>query len=283
MRIVIVGDLLLDLHFDGQEQQPNPEIPGSNIIRAECLRASLGGAGNVAAICAERLETVLIAPVGGWPTNILEDLSAAQGVHLLAIPASCPNSVKMRVAGSGTYYARLDVEQQGEADLAGLARVVRDLKPCALILSDYGKGCFLGPHVAAIRELLEASCPVIADYKPPQAKRFRGATAVTPNQREAAVITKSAEADPDKLRREMRCGLAVITQGAAGASYATADGMGSVPGAPGGPWIVGAGDAFTAHLALALGSGMKAAEAVAYANAEAAAYTCRPQGHSELL
>ncbi len=286
MRIAVVGDLLLDLYFDGQELRPSPEIPGSSIVRSDDLRANLGGAGVVASICAVRHETALFAPVGGWPAQPLRSAAERSQVALVAIPWGGANPVKLRMAHQGMYCGRVDVEpaQPVPCDLTAVGAVlVADFCPDVVILSDYNKGCFTGPNVADIEALVYCGLPVVVDCKPPNAKRFRGATAVAPNQREAAAITKQEYPTAKELRRRLACDLAVITRGKDGAAYATSDQDGEVPGALGGPWIVGAGDAFTAHLAEALGSGMKAAEAVAYANAEAAAYTCRPQGHSELL
>ncbi|MFJ3894709.1 MULTISPECIES: ribokinase [unclassified Streptomyces] len=101
---------------------------------------------------------------------------------------------------------------------------------------------------------------------------------ITPNQTEAPVLLGLGEehglGDEDLVRalRERTGGIAVLTRGGQGALVAEESGVTSVPPYP--PTAVvdttGAGDSFTAALAVALADGLTAAKAAAFAAASGA-------------
>jgi D-beta-D-heptose 7-phosphate kinase/D-beta-D-heptose 1-phosphate adenosyltransferase len=149
----------------------------------------------------------------------------------------------------------------------------------AVILSDYGKGVLTRRVLeVALRACNERRVPVLVDPKGTDFTRYRGATLLTPNRKEAELALgrslKSLEDVPAAardLKRIASLHASVITLGADGMYFEDADGTnGLVPTTAQQVFdVTGAGDTVISHLALALGSGWKLADAVVLANTAA--------------
>jgi D-beta-D-heptose 7-phosphate kinase/D-beta-D-heptose 1-phosphate adenosyltransferase len=176
---------------------------------------------------------------------------------------------------------RVDWEEAGplgsaaeDALLAGIESRARAAR--SLVLSDYGKGV-LTPRViaGAISAARAAGVPLLVDPKGADYRRYRGATLVTPNRKEAEQALgrklEGLEGLPQAGRDLIaiaELSAAVITLGADGMFFLERGGAsGRVPTEARAVFdVTGAGDTVIAHLALGLAAGLGLATAVRLAN-----------------
>jgi len=282
--ILIVGDLILDRYVTGEVTRISPEAP-IPVLAVHSSHDRVGGAGNVAAnLCAMGARTELVSVVGddglGRATvEMLDDLGIdASGC---IADGARPTTVKTRMVSGVQQMMRVDWEEavpvsDGVADqmLDGLAERVARVQ--CVVLSDYGKGVLV-PRVleAVIRAAREAGVPVLVDPKGSDYTRYRGATLVTPNRKEAeqALGRKLADLDllpaaAEELMKLAELDAAVITLGADGIFHRSKDGSsGRVPTVAQSVFdVTGAGDTVIANLALGLAGGLSLEVAVELAN-----------------
>ena len=287
LRILVLGDVMLDRFLYGAVERISPEAPVP-VVRLGRTLAMPGGAGNVARnISALGGQAVLVGLVG-------RDAAAAEFRSLLAADPRLvdalvegegrPTICKMRVIAGNQQVVRLDDEVSAPADAAEQAAltgaVEAALPGCqALILSDYAKGV-LAPAVvaAAIAAAKRHGIPVLADPKSEDFALYRGADCLTPNARElgrAARLPVGTEAEVAAAARKVMAaaGLPALlcTRAEKGMTLVRADGeVESVPAEAREVFDVsGAGDTVIATLALAHAAGRSLGEAMRLANAAA--------------
>lgn len=281
-RLTVVGSLNCDLVV----RVPVLPQPGQTVV-GDDLRRGPGGKGGNQAVAARRLgaEVVFIGAVGDDPTGA--DLLAwqrAEGVDVERVVV-----IPQQPSGA----AFITVRPDGENTITVLPGANGRLVPV-----------HLDPHRAAIVSAdmlllqLELSCPVsaaaayiaraagvgvllnAAPLPAPVSSSVRalvGAVSVlVVNEVEAAALAGEQASAADLVR--LGPPLAVLTRGAGGAEWAHRDGStGTVPAfAVEAVDAVGAGDTFTAALALELAGQRTPAEAVRRACAAAALATTRP-------
>ena len=283
-RVLIVGDLILDSYVRGEVERISPEAP-IPVLAARHTDERLGGAGNVAAnLRAMEAEVDLVAVLGEDERAVrLRALLEAAGIDSTGcvVDAARPTTEKTRMVTGAQQILRVDWESSAPIDdviarrvLAGLEARVRAAQ--AVILSDYGKG-MLGRTVleGVIALARRAGVPVLVDPKGSDYARYRGATLVTPNRKEAEEALGRKLRDLDGLPRAAedlieQAGLdaAVITLGPEGIYHRTKGGEGRrVPTRARAVFdVTGAGDTVIAHLALGLAAGFTLDTAVEFAN-----------------
>lgn len=292
-RVLIVGDLMLDRYVNGEVSRISPEAPIA-VLAARRAEEKLGGAGNVAwNLRSMGAEVDLLGVVGDdtWGANLRELLVAA-GVDVdgLVTDTSRPTVLKTRMMSGSHQMLRVDWEDAspvaGATSDAVLARVPQLIERAdAVVLSDYGKGV-LTPAVleAVIRAGRERGIPVLVDPKGTDYARYRGATLMTPNRKEAeeALGRKlpNLEAVAEGARELIDIAsmdATLITLGPEGIYYRTQDGdAGHDPAQARAVFdVTGAGDTVVAHLALYLAAGLSLADAVALANQAAGIVVAR--------
>jgi D-beta-D-heptose 7-phosphate kinase/D-beta-D-heptose 1-phosphate adenosyltransferase len=287
VRVLVVGDAMLDEYLEGEAERISPEAPVP-VVRVRGAAAQPGGAANVARNAAALGAAVeLVAVVGADPAG--EQLAAlcgraGVGTGGLVRAARRPTTRKQRVLARGQQVLRVDWEETGPLGprdvRALLDRVAAAPAPDVLVLSDYAKGA-LEPAVlaAALARARASRAPAVVDPKNPDLARYRGATVLTPNRREfAAALGVTPEvAVPDRigaLGRPMLDRLAVdhlvVTCGADGLVVVSAEQVEVVPAVRRHVAdITGAGDTVAAVLALALGAGADIGRGARLANAAA--------------
>ncbi|MFC7333998.1 D-glycero-beta-D-manno-heptose-7-phosphate kinase [Rhodocista pekingensis] len=286
-RVLVVGDVMLDLFTHGSVERISPEAP-IPVLRVERETAMLGGAGNVACNLAAlgaqvRLLSVVGEDAAGAQVRALaaERLGGADG--LLSDPGRCTTRKTRFLAGS-QQLLRADSETA-----APLAPALADtLVACAvaaldsaavLVLSDYGKGVLTADVTARLLEAARvAGRPVLVDPKGSDFARYRGAAAVTPNRKELAQAS-GLPVDTD-AEVEHACARLIAAAGI-GAVVATRseEGMSVVRAGAQGPQathlkaearevfdVSGAGDTVVATLAAALATGADLTDAARLAN-----------------
>jgi len=195
LKALVVGDLMLDEYLWGKAERISPEAPVAVVdVARQDMR--LGGAGNVinnllSLGCQVRVASVIGADEDG--RTILERLElrgvSADGVVL---SAARKTSRKTRVLASNQQMLRIDRESRDEIDSAAaleLMAYVREQLPQVqvVLLSDYLKGVLTDSLTRELITLCRAAkVPVLVDPKGKDYSKYRGATLLTPNRKEAA-------------------------------------------------------------------------------------------------
>ncbi|MEM6335552.1 MAG: D-glycero-beta-D-manno-heptose 1-phosphate adenylyltransferase [Bacteroidota bacterium] len=283
-RVLVVGDLMLDRYVWGLVERVSPEAPVP-VVRLDRNADAAGGASNVAlSLRRLGLEVLLIGTVGHDLTGDrlvrLLDEANIETDYLVRTTARRTTS-KTRVLGGVQQMLRIDSEQTGPLAETVEAQVVAQIeaafaaKPDAVLLSDYAKGVLSSRVCAlAIGCAHEAGIPVYVDPKGSDYTRYRGATAVTPNERELTAATNHP-AKPlgrllsaaDHLRRQLGIEQVIATRGADGIVRISDTGADHFPARLRAVYDVsGAGDAVIATLVAARVAGLDADDAVRLAN-----------------
>ncbi|MQM25630.1 PfkB family carbohydrate kinase [Glycomyces albidus] len=273
-RLVVVGDALLDADVIGHSERLCPEAPAP-VVDADTERARPGGAGLAAVLAARDAADVhlITAIADDPPGRRLKRLLQAR-VDVTPLPMRGSTVRKTRIRSDGQLIARVD-QGDGRADTeADLPEAAASAlaEADAVLVADYGRG--LTEHHGLRRALdnLASIVPVVWDPHPKGAMPIRGTAIVVPNAAEAARLAPradSAAAAAEYLRGTFGSGAVAVTQGALGATLATAEQTVRVPA----PWIrdghwvdtCGAGDQFSAATATALLYGRDVHGAVAAA------------------
>ena len=283
-RVLIVGDLILDRYVTGEVARISPEAP-IPILRAQNAELRLGGAGNVAAnLRSMEAEVEVIAVVGddGFGRAVCEKLEEI-GVSLDSVvsDASRPTIEKTRMISGVQQMLRVDWEDARELDGAALEAVLDRIPAAvaragAVVLSDYGKGVLHAQVIErTIAEARQRGIPVLVDPKGRDFSRYRGATLITPNKKEAELALgrsiagqESLAGAADELIGAAELASIVITLGPDGIYHREASGeTGHHPARARAVFdVVGAGDTVVAQLALALADGLDLSTAVDLAN-----------------
>ncbi len=192
VRILCIGDLMLDCFVEGAVERISPEAPVP-VFRWEREKLMLGGAGNVVAnLRALNVNAALVCRIGAdaQGENAKRLLDASGVENLALVSPAVPTTQKTRFVARGRHVLRMDRERVAalsddeEAQL--LARISAALEKTHLvILSDYAKGLlsesFTQKIIAACRA---AGVPVYVDPKGTDWRKYAGATLVKPNCKE---------------------------------------------------------------------------------------------------
>lgn len=193
-KVLVVGDLMLDEYIWGKVERISPEAPVQVVdVRRDDLR--LGGAGNVINNLVALGAAVRVVSVLGDDADarlLLQQLGEL-GVDTTGVVLA-PGRVtsrKTRVLASNQQIVRIDRETRAtitadhERVLVGHIRSA--LSDCRVILvSDYLKGVLSeGLLQEIIRCGRTAGVPVVVDPKGDDYRKYRGASVLTPNRKEA--------------------------------------------------------------------------------------------------
>ena len=198
LKILIVGDLILDRYVEGNVDRISPEAPVP-VLHKTHERDVLGGAANVANnINSLGAEAYLIGVLGNDVfADKFEKLAENSGINLRAIRD--PNrytTVKTRLLGDRQQLLRVDSETRFDVDqniqeitLDVISKLIQQMS--ALIISDYRKG-MLSPSllIKVIKLAKSYGIPVFVDPKGNESKFYSGADYIKPNRSELEALTK---------------------------------------------------------------------------------------------
>ena len=201
VRVLVVGDVMLDRYWFGEVSRISPEAPVP-VVKVTHSEERLGGAANVARnIVALRARATLLSVVGADEAGqALRRILAEEPIdaHLHDDPA-ISTTVKLRVIGRQQQLLRIDFEESPghEVLAANLEEFAERVPQCdAVILSDYGKGGLT--HVGRMIALAhEAGKPVLVDPKGDDYSRYRGASLITPNRAEFREVVGSWKSEQE--------------------------------------------------------------------------------------
>lgn len=283
-RVLVVGDLMLDRYIWGDVERISPEAPVP-VVRITRRSERLGGAANVAAnLVGLGLEAVLAGHVGADTDaeRIEQLLTEARITPFLIRTRGRATITKTRVLGGHQQILRLDQEDEVAITMAENQKLIETVltvldswKPGAVVMSDYAKGT-LTPDVC--QALIEAArvrnIPVLVDPKGRDYDKYRGATALTPNQREAAEVCNCGLRDfesildgAESLRHKLNLSFLPVTRGEHGIALLEDGNVNHLPATAKQVFDVsGAGDTVIATLAAGLLSGLSPTDSCRLAN-----------------
>ena len=204
VRVLVVGDLMLDRFTYGKVERISPEAPVP-VFQIREQKEMLGGAGNVVANLRALGCSVSVVGLVGRDTDgdrVERMLKECGAKPMLFRPADFPTIVKMRLIASGSHLSRVDrVEPLPclDRELPRIANIVRRFvqQVDIVLLSDYGKGLLTEQTSPIIIDICrELGKQVIVDPKGADYTKYRGATLVKPNLKEFAQATAASLPDP---------------------------------------------------------------------------------------
>jgi len=286
-RILVVGDLMIDHYLWGKTERISPEAPVPVVdVREES--EVLGGAGNVVNNLVALGARVEVASVIGPDANgirlkkMLEAL--AVGTEALVTETGRNTTRKSRVIASHQQVIRFDsetrqpIETATEAQLLEAICRILDRGIDTVLISDYGKGVLTEALTQGVIALArERGIRVMVDPKGTDYSKYRGATAITPNRKEASEATGIAIVDEGSLREagfrlkeELELERAIITLSEEGMAIFGEE-MRVIPTVAKEVYdVTGAGDTVIATLGFVRACGGEIDEAARIANAAAA-------------
>jgi D-beta-D-heptose 7-phosphate kinase/D-beta-D-heptose 1-phosphate adenosyltransferase len=210
LRALVIGDLMLDEYLWGKAERISPEAPVQVVdVRREDMR--LGGAGNVVNNLVAFGAGVSICSVIGGDENgtVLRHVFTGKGVDVSGVfeDPMRMTSKKTRVLAANQQIVRIDRETREEISPEFEEKILAHVREPRnvwdlILISDYGKG-LLTPRVLSgvIASARERGIPVIVDPKGTDYLKYRGATIITPNRKEAEVASRIAITDGESLHR----------------------------------------------------------------------------------
>lgn len=292
LRVMVVGDLMLDEYVFGIVRRISPEAPVPVVEWTEESFVPGGAANVVNNLLALGARVSVFGVVGDdekgriLTTHLAESGAEVKGV---LVDGSRMTTSKMRVIAHSQQVLRLDREQRHPLSEQAQQELLRRLEIAlphadAVVLSDYQKGVFTPSLVRAVMErCASAGIPVTANPKPPLLRHLSGAKLASINLQEAQAFANSLGNDielhtlsqiaPMAQRWREMLGLhaLAITLGAQGILLSTEETPHlHVPAMPVEVYdTAGAGDTVIATLTCALAAGADWRTAARLANAAA--------------
>jgi D-beta-D-heptose 7-phosphate kinase/D-beta-D-heptose 1-phosphate adenosyltransferase len=284
VRVLVVGDLMIDRFVWGRVDRISPEAPVP-VVHVTREDARPGGAGNVVSNVRALGGRVAISGIVGRDAagtklvGMLRALGAAtDGV---IVDGSRPTIEKTRIIAHHQQVVRLDREEAAGSYAAATRRVREHVlsrwrRHDVLVLSDYNKGVIDGALLDALAEAhRQRPFTWVVDPKRANFDRYRRVSLVKPNREEAAAASGIEIRDAASLRK---AGERLLSRWQAEAVLISRGEQGMALFKPGGiveefPTaarevfdVTGAGDTVIATCALALGAGGSLEEATLLAN-----------------
>jgi D-beta-D-heptose 7-phosphate kinase/D-beta-D-heptose 1-phosphate adenosyltransferase len=276
VKLLVVGDIMMDRSILGKVSRISPEAPVPVII-AEKEDFNLGGAANVAHNIRSLGGIVSLCGVVGDDESgqkiyrrMIEKGIQTQGIFF---EPGRQTTVKTRIIAHHPHYqqlVRVDRETTDRLHISISRNLTKFLKDKitdfdGIIISDYGKGLLTKKLIQTIIERGRKSKRLI--MVDPKLKNFffyKGATVITPNTNEASEASRITAKDQSSIERigrnllkRLKCNALVITQGEKGMTiFEPHQEPYPVPTVAKKVYdVTGAGDTVIGTMALALGTG----------------------------
>jgi len=287
VRALVIGDLMLDEYLWGRTERISPEAPVQVVeVAREDLR--LGGAGNVVNNLVALGCSVTVCSVIGDDENgaLLRRVFKNTGADLAPVfeEAGRRTSKKTRVIAAHQQIVRIDRETTAPISSESESRVIEFLtESCrnfdVILVSDYLKGVLTPAILTALCQSgRELGIPVVVDPKGKDYGKYRGATILTPNRKEAETASGTAIVDLPSLEQaaetllsELELDALLITRSEEGMSLFFNDGSAThIPTVAREVFdVTGAGDTVLSALSLGLACGLPLPKAAWVANVAA--------------
>jgi D-beta-D-heptose 7-phosphate kinase/D-beta-D-heptose 1-phosphate adenosyltransferase len=285
-RIAVVGDLMIDHYIWGSCERISPEAP-VQVVNVSRENSVLGGAGNVINNLLSLGADVSIYSVVGDDENATEMkkmLTAIEPKILYLVEEEGRRTTKKsRIIASNQQVIRYDdettVDVCKDSEILLLDALEKKLSLYEMIiLSDYGKGVLtptLTKNIITLAKKLNK--PILVDPKGVDYSKYRGATLLTPNKKEASLAMQIDICDDlslnkaiEKLKLDIELDYSIITLSEDGMALLDKE-VKRIPTVAREVYdVTGAGDTVIASLGIALASGLNIEEACDFSNKAAA-------------
>ncbi len=286
VKILVVGDLMVDHYLWGRCDRISPEAP-VQIVDIYKENKTLGGAGNVINnLLAFGAKVGVLSVLGDDETgDFIRERLSQKGVSDKDIftQKGRVTSKKSRVIALHQQIVRVDRESKEDIDENIQDKIVERFKDIissfdAVLLSDYGKGVLTDRLTKELIKIAnENSKKVFVDPKGNDYSKYKGAFLITPNKKEASEATGIAIKDEDslkkagfKLKNELELNYAVITLSEEGMAIFGEE-MEKIPTVAREVYdVTGAGDTVLSAFGYAVSCGLSVIESAHFANSAAA-------------
>lgn len=282
IKVLVIGDLMLDTYTTGKVRRISPEAPVS-VLHVQKEESRPGGAGNVALnLVSLGAQVIAIGRVGADVSGDLLRLSLErEGVNIdgVVTQSEFKTPVKNRLIADSQQILRVDSETVSPVSTELEEQIVDLLQQSidqvqVIAVSDYGKG-FLSRFL--LKNLMELAkkknIPVIVDPKGEEFSKYQGATILKPNLSEAYQAVKMPLETPIEqvaasLLRTCAVDMLLITRSELGISLFTREGdhLDFPVRSKEVKDVTGAGDTVLAMISVAMANGLDIRYAVQLAN-----------------
>lgn len=284
VKVLVVGDVMLDRYCWGEISRISPEAPVPVVALGETSLAA-GGAANVAANVAGLGAKPFLFGITGddADADALPEILREAGIKRFSLTKlrGRQTSVKTRIVANNQHVVRIDHETTTPITKKDVGAIWPRLSKAVdendvIVVSDYAKGFLTDELLSRLIARAKRSRRIIlVDPKGKDFSKYKGATVITPNERETA---EACHLDPHRqdlldravkmLLEELGLEALLVTQGGRGMTLlqrgkhivhlkASARKVFDV---------TGAGDTVIASLAVALGSKADIVESATFAN-----------------
>jgi rfaE bifunctional protein kinase chain/domain len=282
LKILVVGDIMLDKYVVGHVNRISPEAPVP-IVDVTEEYYTLGGCGNVAQNLSHLgINTTCIAACGSGPKkdDLFYVLKLNNIRHNMVIDRGRPTTIKERVISENrqTQLLRIDRESRlpvkADKIITEIKFVIntRQFQPDIILVSDYNKGVITQDAMKYITNLCnKIDAKLIIDPKPKNQNAYiYGCYAITPNEKEYENLTDINYTHHDNI---------IVTKGKEGVSIIKSRDsyVQDIPGESVEVYnVTGAGDSFVAILSICVGMGIDIIQSCRIANKCAAYVVTQP-------
>lgn len=226
MRVMIIGDVMIDAYTEGVVERMSPEAPVPVLdVRKRYNR--LGGAANVALnIKALGAEPYICSVIGndmkGKKFLQLLDENGLETSHI-AQSGCRSTTLKERIISSGKQMMRIDQEdtfdltdEEQQQLITIISEALKSEKIDCIILQDYNKGVLTKSLIeAAIALAREKNIPVVVDPKKKNFLAYKNVTLFKPNAKELreglADEDNNIESNTEKIQDLLQCKMVMTT------------------------------------------------------------------------
>ncbi|GBE02951.1 MAG TPA: D-glycero-beta-D-manno-heptose-7-phosphate kinase [Nitrospirae bacterium] len=282
LRILVVGDVILDHYIWGVVERISPEAPVP-VVDVKGENYSLGGVANVAANIVVLGANVTIAGIIGddYHGNLLLSILRNDGIDTSGIlKGNRPTTVKTRVVAHNQQVVRFDREERKKIN----DRILKKLQEFMLsnreswdgiIVSDYKKGVVTQGFMNFLRrEFRGRECFVAVDPKVGHFHLYKGVSIVTPNLKEASEGSgieirdeRTLSKAGGSLLKRLGCEAVLITRGEEGMSLFEDSSVTHIPTVAKSVYdVTGAGDTVISALTLSRLAGAELKDSAVIAN-----------------
>ncbi|MDF2501436.1 MAG: hldE 3 [Anaerosporomusa subterranea] len=284
IRVLVVGDVMLDRYYSGDVRRISPEAP-IPVVSVKGERDILGGAANVSLNLLQLGCGVKLVGVVGDDDNRKRLLSIMKETGMDdagLITDDRPTTTKLRVISGQQQMLRLDFEttraisRKPEQRINTYIETELERGLDGIIISDYAKGvCTTAVCKFAIAQAAARHIPVLVDPKGANWKKYAGALYIKPNIKELEDVlckrvvneNNAVERAGVRVKNRFNIDSLILTRSEKGLSLVTGDKTIHVPALCRDVFDVsGAGDTVIATMGAALFGGIEKIDAILLAN-----------------
>jgi D-beta-D-heptose 7-phosphate kinase/D-beta-D-heptose 1-phosphate adenosyltransferase len=276
VRILVIGDVMLDRYIVGDVERISPEAPVP-IVKVTDEYATLGGCGNVARnILSIGANVDCLASVGKDKAGReISDIFDNSFIGNFLIEQSNETTVKERIVANSRKIQMIRVDREHikkiKADYAKkkLQEYFALYSPDIIVVSDYAKGMITWELMVYLRE---QRARIIVDPKPQNGQFYTGVYMITPNEKEWSSMMLSSAYNLKDVK------YALITRGKNGMTLFDFKDNIDIPAEEVHNVfnVSGAGDTVVASMAVCLAMGIKPIESAKISNMCASAVVTEP-------